>query len=191
MVLLFASLGRVAEDKQPVKIKETADRQPLRKTVLFDGRADFANLLNEGEGKAVVTTEDKFTGTASLRISPPQRFSPRIPGWSYNIVEQPGPGEYRYLRFAWKSPAGSGIMLELADNGNWPAEGQARCRFYSGQNSTKWQAVQVAEQVPRQWVVVTRDLWKEFGPLKLTGIAPTAMGGDGFFDSIELLQNLE
>jgi hypothetical protein len=41
--------------------------------------------------------------------------------------------------------------------------------------------VQVAEQAPRDWVVVTRDLWKEFGTMTLTGIAPTAMGGDAFF----------
>ena len=44
---------------------------------------------------------------------------------------------------------------------------------------------------PDQWVVVTRDLWKEFGPMKLTGIAPTAMGGDAYFDRIELLASLE
>lgn len=162
-----------------------------QKRVLFDDEADFASLLNEGEGKAEVTTDDKFTGKACLRISPPQRFSARIPGWNFTIAEKPGPGEYRYLRFAWKAPTGTGIMLELADDGNWPKETDSRCRLFSGKNSTKWQAIQVAEQVPRAWVVVTRDLWKEFGPMKLTGIAPTAMGGDAYFDRIELLQSLE
>jgi hypothetical protein len=159
--------------------------------VLFDEQADFANLLNEGDGKAVITPDDKFTGKVCLRISPPQRHSPKIPGWNFTIAEKPGPGEYRYLRFAWKSPTGSGIMLELADNGAWPKETDSRCRLVSGKNSTGWHAVQVADQVPREWVVVTRDLWKEFGPMKLTGIAPTAMGGDAFFDRIELLQALE
>ena len=134
---------------------------------------------------------DKFTGKASLRISPPQRFSPRIAGWNFTIAEKPGPGEYRYLRFAWKSPTGTGIMLELADNGAWPKENETRGRLVSGKNTTKWQAVQVSDQVPREWVVVTRDLWKEFGPMKLTGIAPTALGGGAYFDRIELLQTLE
>jgi len=169
-------------------------REVLRgqnKLVLFDEQADFANLLKEGDGKAVVTTEDKFTGKASLRISPPQRFSPRIAGWNFTIAEEPGPGEYRYLRFAWKSPTGTGIMLELADNGAWPKETESRGRLVSGKNTTKWQAVQVSDQVPREWVVVTRDLWKEFGPMKLTGIAPTALGGDAYFDRIELLQTLD
>jgi hypothetical protein len=169
-------------------------REVLRgqnKLVLFDEQADFARLLKEGDGKAVVTTEDKFTGKVSLRISPPQRFSPRIAGWNFTIAEKPGPGEYRYLRFAWKSPTGTGIMLELADNGAWPKETEARGRLVSGKNTTRWQAVQVSDQVPRKWVVVTRDLWKEFGPMKLTGIAPTALGGDAYFDRIELLQTLE
>jgi putative heme-binding domain-containing protein len=166
-------------------------RTSPRKLVLFDDEPAFVEALNEGKGKAALTTEDKFTGKACLRVSPPQRFSARITGWNYTITEKPGPGEYRYIRYAWKSPAGSGIMLELADNGAWPKEEDSRGRFYSGQNTTGWKAVKVADQVPREWVVVTRDLWKEFGPMKLTGIAPTAMGSDAFFDRIELLQSLE
>jgi putative membrane-bound dehydrogenase-like protein len=166
-------------------------RSGPRKLVLFDDEPAFVRALNEGTGKAVLTSADKFTGKACLRVSPPQRFSPRIPGWNYKIVEKPkGPGEYRYLRFAWKSPAGTGVMLELADNGAWPGEGEQRCRFYSGKNSTGWKAVRVSGEVPRAWVVVTRDLWKEFATMQLTGIAPTAMGGDAFFDRIELLQTL-
>ena len=38
---------------------------------------------------------------------------------------------------------------------------------------------------------MTVDLWKQFGALTLTGIAPTAMGGAAYFDRIELLQTLE
>jgi hypothetical protein len=39
-------------------------------------------------------------------------------------------------------------------------------------------------------VVVTVDLWKECGALRLTGLAPTAMGSDGFFGRIEVLPAL-
>jgi putative membrane-bound dehydrogenase-like protein len=166
-------------------------RPDRRRLVLFDGDAAFARLLNQGDGKAAVTGEEPFAGKPSLRISPPQRFSPRIPGWGYRIVEKPGPGEYRYLRLAWKAPAATGVMLELADDGAWPAAGEAKRRFYSGKNSTGWKAVRVAEQVPRDWVIVTRDLWKECGTIRLTGLAPTAMGGPAYFASIELLPALE
>ncbi|HEV3075637.1 MAG TPA: HEAT repeat domain-containing protein, partial [Thermoanaerobaculia bacterium] len=166
-------------------------RGDSRGLLLFDGDAAFARTLGEGEGKAVVTSDESFAGKSSLRISPPQRFSPRIPGWDYRIVEKPGPGEYRYLRFAWKAPGATGVMLELADNGAWPGAEETRRRFYSGANTTGWKAVRVAEQVPHDWVVVTRDLWKEFGAMRLTGLAPTAMGGNAFFARIELLPSLE
>jgi hypothetical protein len=36
--------------------------------------------------------------------------------------------------------------------------------------------------------MVTRDLWKDFGDMTLTGIAPTALGGAVWFDQIELLR---
>ena len=64
-------------------------------------------------------------------------------------------------------------------------------RYYSGQNTTDWQAVRVASERPEQWTVVTRDLWKDFGSFTLTGIAPTAMGGEAMFDRIELLRTLQ
>ena len=61
-------------------------------------------------------------------------------------METPGPGEYRYLRLAWKTPEGSGVMLELADNGNWPDAGDARRRIYSGKNTTDWKATQISRE---------------------------------------------
>jgi hypothetical protein len=186
--------------EKEIRLQDMADligylREALKpnpkKLVLFDDEGAFVAALKEGEGTATLTTEDKFTGKACLRVTPPQRFAARIPGWNYRIVEKPGPGEYRYLRLAWKTPEGSGVMVELANDGRWPAADEAHCRFYSGKNSTGWQALQLAKDPPRDWLVVTVDLWKEFGPLTLTGIAPTAMGGPAFFDRIELLQALE
>ena len=56
------------------------------------------------------------------------------------------------------------------------------------QNTSDWQATRVSEKRPTEWTVVTRDLWKDFGNLTLTGIAPTALGGPAWFDQIELLR---
>ena len=156
--------------------------------MLFDDEPEFVQLLNQGEGRAVLDTADRAAGNAALRISPPQRWSLRIPGWQYRIVETPAPGEYRYLRFAWKSCGGQGVMIELAVDGDWPPADKPLWRYYSGRNTTGWAARQVAADAPQQWVEVTCDLWKDFGPLTLTGIAPTALGGDALFDRIELLR---
>jgi len=83
------------------------------------------------------------------------------------------------------------VLLELADEGRWPAAEKPRCRFYSCKNTKAWKAVQISTVAPREWVVVTVDLWKQFGPLILTGIAPTAMGEAAYFDRIEFLKSLE
>jgi len=158
---------------------------------LFDDDSAFAAILGEGEGQARIEPADKLSGAAALRIAPPQRWNLRIPGWQYPIAENPGPGEFRYLRFAWKSLGAAGVMIELAADGQWPPAEKPLRRYYSGKNTTGWAALQIAPQAPAEWTVVTRDLWKYFGPFTLTGIAPTAMGGEALFDRIELLRSLD
>jgi putative membrane-bound dehydrogenase-like protein len=164
----------------------------LRRTptnlILVDEDREIIEALNEGAGMAELIGADKHSGQVSLRITPPQRFSPRIKGWEFRIRENPGPGEYRYLRFAWKSTDAYGVMLELADDGRWPPAERPLRRYHAGRNTTGWQSVEISPSAPREWTVVTRDLWGDFGDFALTGIAPTAMGGAALFDRIELLQ---
>jgi hypothetical protein len=164
---------------------------PSTLVTLFEDERSFVDLLQQGDGHVMLDSSDRFSGAASLVVFPPQRWNPRIPGWQYPIRENPGPGEYRYLRFAWKSPRGKGVMIELAGDGRWPPAGKPQWRYFSGENLTGWSAVQVSPNVPREWVVVTRDLWKDFGEFTLTGIAPTAIGGEALFDRFELLRALD
>jgi hypothetical protein len=79
-------------------------------------------------------------------------------------------------------------MLELAADGRWPPAERPLRRYHAGRNTTGWQSVVISPSAPREWTVVTRDLWEDLGDFTLTGIAPTAMGGDPLFDHIELLQ---
>ncbi|MDA7979340.1 MAG: hypothetical protein MPJ50_11305 [Pirellulales bacterium] len=106
------------------------------------------------------------------------------------IKERPGPGEYRYLRFAWKKSGGSNVMLQLHANGNWGpllgAEGPSY-RYLAGQPRTDVKAVQISEDLPSEWVVVTRDLFADFGEFELDGIALTPGDGEAaWFDHIYL-----
>ena len=156
--------------------------------VLFEDQADFPSVLLEGKGRVRLDTSDPFSGKAALAVTPPQRFSDSIPGWEFRIRENPGPGEYRYLRFAWKQRSGHGAMVELADDGRWPPAESPGRRYYAGRNTTGWAAVCVDEESPGEWTVIERDLWADLGNFTLTGIAPTAMGGEVLFDRIELLQ---
>ena len=166
-------------------------RQPPTRQVLFDDNPAFVDLLTKGGGTATVVTDEHFSGNAALRITPTQRESASIPSWAFRIREKPGAGEYRYLRLAWKAPEAQGVMVELAASGGWPPPSSPMRRYFSGKNTTPWQATRVATDSPREWTVVTRDLWKDFGAFTLTGIAPTAMGGPVLFDRIELLRTTE
>jgi putative heme-binding domain-containing protein len=181
---------------QVLKPRDVADviawlRRPPSRRVLFDDDDTFVKLLVDGKGTAQIVTNDKHSGTAALRITPPQKYSARIKGWAFRIRENPGLGEYRYLRLAWKATGAQGAMIELADNGRWPTSDKPTRRYYSGKNTTAWEATLVSARSPAGWTVITRDLWKDFGNFTLTGIAPTAMGGPVLFDQIELLSKLE
>ncbi len=200
--MVASTVSMMPEDlEKEVTVQDVADllgflRQTLGsaqpdEVVLFDDDPEFLRLLTEGDGRVRLDWEDRHCGNASLAVSPPQRFSARIPSWEYQVTEHPEPGQFRYLRFAWKQPRGDGLMIELAADGQWPQADESQHRYYSGNNTTGWSAVCVSANRPQDWTVVTRDLWKDFGPFTLTGIAPTAMGGEGKFDRIELLRSLE
>ncbi len=161
-------------------------RRPPELQVLFDEDPSFLQSLNEGTGVATLDDRSPHHGSVALRISPPQRYAARIENWNFPIREHPGPGEFRYLRFACGAEGASGVMLELADAGRWPPANEARGRYVAGQNSSAWQATTVADEAPADWTVVVRDLWHDFGDCTLTGIAPTALGGDALFDQLEL-----
>ena len=119
-------------------------RRPPTNLILVDENRELIEALNEGTGTAEFIAADKHAGQVSLRVTPPQRFSPRIKGWEFRIRENPGPGEYRYLRFAWKSSDAHGAMLELAADGRWPPAEKPLRRYHAGRNTTGWQSVEIS-----------------------------------------------
>ncbi|MBL8798159.1 MAG: HEAT repeat domain-containing protein [Planctomycetia bacterium] len=145
--------------------------------------------LTAEDGPAAAEMNDKFSGTASIKIQPSQRYNPHISGWAFPIAEKPELGQYRYIRFAWKKAGGNGIMLQLHTNTRgWEN------RYCAGKNSVGWNALSVDDKSPGEWTVVTRDLFKDFGnaPFLLHGMALTPMDGTaGYFDHIYLGRSIE
>jgi hypothetical protein len=148
----------------------------------------LAQLIHE-DGPAAAEMNDKFSGTASIKVQPSQRYNPHIAGWAFPIAEKPEMGQYRYIRFAWKKAGGNGIMLQLHTNTRgWEN------RYCAGKNVVGWGALQVDDKSPGEWTVVTRDLFKDFGnaPFLLHGIALTPMDGTaGYYDHIYLGRSIE
>lgn len=146
----------------------------------------LTHLTNDNDGTQLadnVSSEDVdvFEGASALRVTPIQRHARRIPGWSFPIAENPAEGQYRYVRFAWKKVGGEGVMVQISDqNRSWVA------RYHAGKNVQNWQpSTEVAKEVPAEWTVVTRDLFKDYGPMTVTGMAFTAFDGQyALFDHV-------
>ena len=159
--------------------------EPPATVALFEDDAEgLLKLLTNPTGDPGEGHPEKsevFSGTTSIKIIPMQRFSPAIEGWKHRITEKPKPGEYRFLRYAWKADGCAGVMLQLHDEKDW------NIRYTSGQNVQGWGTKFVAPKAPAEWTVVTLDLYADFGERTLHGIALTAFGGAAaYFDHIYL-----
>ena len=137
-------------------------------------------------GEGHVERAEVFSGRSAVRIVPMQRFHPQVPGWNYRIVEKPLPGEYRYVRWAWKADGCAGTMVQFHIETGWSV------RYVAGNNDPGWGAKSVAADPPAGWVVVTRDLFADFGECTVTGIAMAAFRGRcAYFDHVYFGRTLE
>ncbi|MBM3971813.1 MAG: DUF1549 domain-containing protein [Planctomycetes bacterium] len=167
-------------------------RWPEPVVVLFEDEPQFLAVLTSGNGKGRLVTENTYSGKAALGITPLQRDNPKIPNWNFPIREKPGAGEFRYLRLAWKKRGTGSVMLEIAQNGNWPDAKVAKGRYFAGPNTTGWAAISVGEKAPADWKVETFDLWQDIGEFTFTGCAPTCdRGEEAFFDAMILGPTIE
>lgn len=172
----------------PLPAKPLPVDDPKKATVvLFDDQADplIPNLIHDGGSPlpvAVAEEVDVYSGATALRVTPLQRYSAHLPGWSYPIRKEPKAGEFRFVRFAWKTVGGSGAMVQFHDPANpWFV------RYHAGQNPAEWESKQVATDAPTKWTVVTRDLFADFGEMTITGMAFTPMTGTyALFDHVML-----
>jgi hypothetical protein len=182
LVLAAAALAAPADKDKPglLDLFEDDD-EPLIKALVQENNGSVARR----------EVKDVYSGQRSLCVTPMQRFNPQMPSWNYQIAEKPGPGQYRYIRFAWKKIDGTGIMIQLC-GGPSPIMDWGH-RYVAGANVGGWKPdITLASKPPAVWKVVTRDLYKDFGPFTLTGIAFTPEDGTaGLFDHIYLARSLE
>jgi len=175
----------------PLKVSVVpGDKPPVQPLAVFEDQPEFIAALVEGGGTAALHSEEKYSGAGSAKITPDQKYAGSLPGLGVKIRENPGPGEYRYLRFAWKKQGGKAICLQLNHDGSWgPQEGKpASFRYHSGPAGPCYGAsLAIDAAVPEQFEVVTRDLFADFGEFTLTGLALSPVDGEfGLFDHIYL-----
>ncbi|MEX2176465.1 MAG: hypothetical protein WD872_19025 [Pirellulaceae bacterium] len=165
---------------------------------IFEDDEKFIALLTEGAGRAIPEMRDKHSGTYSLRVTGDQKLNPKLPTLGMKIRENPAPGEYRYIRFAWKKAGGNSICLQLNHDGVWGPGGEgaregAKFRYHAGPGGECYGAsLVISDKLPRQFQVVTRDLFADFGEFTLTGLAFSPVDGNAaLFDHLYLGRQLE
>jgi outer membrane protein assembly factor BamB len=125
-------------------------------------------------------------GTSGPEYRPP--FGHAIPNWDFEIAEKPEPGQYRFLRFAWKAGSDKTTGMSLLVGRAWPGGGIAATI-----GDAKWKEGVIAEQrldgpTPKEWQEVTIDLWKMSNgkPPRIQALMLSTVGGSALFDRIVL-----
>ncbi|HUT11059.1 MAG TPA: hypothetical protein VMY42_11225 [Thermoguttaceae bacterium] len=191
-VICFAAEAKAAQRDQASREPPAEDRQLLE---LFDEALPEGAQWQAKEPEDIVRDGGGFAGDrwAYMRT---RDNNVSISGLAISIRENPEPGEYRYLSFAWQKWGGGQIALQIDRN---VAEDDERrrgklygYRFDAGEGpAVEGQSLRLSEVVPSQWTEVTRDLWKDFGDFTLTGVTFISVEGrDAAFDRIYLARAL-
>lgn len=141
----------------------------------FEDQGVFTAIDGQQTGSATLLAEDRHYGTHSIKVTPSGKFRLTFPQ-PVPIREQPGWGEYRHIRFAFRKVGGGRLAVEVDREG--AGERPARYDAGSGEPVGKsakrlWNA-----DLPNQWIVMTRDLYADFGTFDATGITIEVPEGD-------------
>jgi hypothetical protein len=188
------STNSVRSNSISVNIKVVPGEKPAAEQPLevFEDDEKFIALLTEGGGKAVPENRDKFSGQTCLRVNGDQKYATKLPQLGVKIRENPGPGEVRYIRFAWKKQGGNTICLQLNHDGAFGPGGTgregAKFRYHAGPGGECYGgSLVIDDKLPAKFEVVTRDLFADFGEFTLDGLAFSAVDGQAaLFDHIYL-----
>jgi hypothetical protein len=174
--------GLIQSNEVAVAVKVISGDPPQGPYRIFDDEPAFLSYLTEGDGEVKLFTDDKFAGAASMFVKP-ELGRLKMPGLNIKITEKPKPGEYRYLRFAWKANGGHNILLRLYPNKEALGSDSKKVFGYeSGDagNKVRLSVLRVSEKMPTDWTVVTRDLYKDFGEFTLEGIGFSPVRSVGY-----------
>ncbi|MBI5832062.1 MAG: PQQ-binding-like beta-propeller repeat protein [Armatimonadetes bacterium] len=168
--------------KRPVAVLFDEDETDLKGYDAFQPNSKFRYEDAASGGKCLSLTG---AGAAHPVYIPP--FGHVLPNWDFEIVENPQPGQYRWLQFAWKALSRDTTGLSLLVGGPWPSGGYG---FRAGTPTFREGTLvytKVADSPPLEWRRERFDLWKLYGkPVRIQSASFTAEGGPAAFDSIVL-----
>lgn len=172
--------------------KATPGKLPPGVVCLFDEEAKWVEAFRKSgtaiaDGSVSAETARPFQGRIAIRMTGFQQHLQSVEGWNFVIAEKPKPGEFRFAAFAWRASGKRGLMVQF-NSGNDPVKWM---RIGAGEDCHPGHPSHfVSRKAPADWETVVVDLYRLFGPMRITGIAFTALGdGEACFDSLYLGRN--
>ncbi len=138
---------------------------------------------------ATLVTDDKQSGTKAVRLPSGPRYQLDLRE-SLAVREQPVWGEFRFLRLAFRKKEAGRICLQL----NHRQTQDRPARYDAGLGEPCFPQTRRVQDgaLPDQWVVITRDLFADFGPLDIEGLTLSAPDGQQvLFDQIYLARTVD
>ena len=171
--------------------------EPVGQKKHIAGSREFIRLITigGGTGTAAVEPHDTPTGTASLKITGSKRTGGGELG-KIHIRRDPQPGEFRFIQLAWKKSGGDAIGFQLAHDGSYdPGTAKSKdptYRYHARPGDTwKGLSLKIDDNAPADWLIVTRDIYSDFGEFTLTGFGLQAFDGSALFNNIRLGQTMQ
>jgi hypothetical protein len=165
--------------------------------VLFDEQDDFKSIF--WVDRAFFNMKDVYSGGRSVEFNPHAQggqdlfmvrsqapYGHAVPNWDFEIVENPKPGQYRWLQWAWKAASPATQAMNFSPHGvEWPKD-LPSASFYAGPGPPE-RTVKLSDKVPTEWKVERVDLWKAFGrDGKVNSMSIISAGGNMLMDQILL-----
>lgn len=168
----------------------TTEQLPMRYE-LFEDRAVMTPLPIEGpadrtagqvEQPRIVDSNHASSGRAVLLVPVAATARLALPR-PVPIRERPAWGEYRFLRIAIRKPGGGRVDMTLQSDGGEPRRYDAGMGDLADRDTRRLWGGQFTDQ----WVVITRDLYQDYGACDLTALdLAVPDGGQAEFDQIYL-----
>jgi outer membrane protein assembly factor BamB len=173
---------------------DVAAKRPV--AMLFDEGSDLNGYLLRG----TISTKGAYSGQRCLTVGREdavacapwpegiKTFGETLPNWDFEIAEEPKPGQYRYLQFAWRAlePGTRGISLRLDGDGHASTHAVT---FHAGEydHANSPNPKKLADAPPAEWRVERVDLWQVFKkPVRIRSMRLGSPGGSAAFDQILL-----
>ncbi|MCH8924238.1 MAG: NPCBM/NEW2 domain-containing protein, partial [Planctomycetes bacterium] len=147
-------------------------------------------------GIGQIVKQGAYSGTSCVKITPPGKFRLDLPGLNAPIRANPDWGEYRYIRFAFRKQGQGPVHLDYGHDraGALPFRHDAGPVDAADTSAQRVSVYSPTVVLPDSWIVMTRDLFVDFGsqPFNLRSLTLGSSGGEGaLFDHVYLARRQE